>query len=105
MDEPTASLSKHEINELLNLIKSLQKQGLTVLFVSHKLDEIMSISQRVTILRDGNKIGTFDASELDDQKIAYYMTGKTFDQNEKRGTEKFGKNSSKLKICAKRGTI
>lgn len=103
MDEPTASLSKHEINELLNLIKSLQKKGITILFVSHKLDEIMSISQRVTILRDGNKIGTFNASELDEQKIVYYMTGKTFEQKVKRETKKFGKKLLEIKdLCKKK---
>ncbi len=79
MDEPTASLSKHEIDELLKLIISLQKKGFTIVFVSHKLDEIMSISQRVTVLRDGDKIGTYNAEELDEHKIEKLMTGMEFD--------------------------
>lgn len=79
MDEPTASLSKYEIDELLKLIIRLQKKGLTIVFVSHKLDEIMSISQRVTVLRDGGKIGTHDATELDERKIEKLMTGKEFE--------------------------
>ncbi|NCD33658.1 MAG: sugar ABC transporter ATP-binding protein [Spartobacteria bacterium] len=79
MDEPTASLSKYEIDELLKLIKRLQRKGLTIVFVSHKLDEIMSISQRVTVLRDGDLIGTHDASELDERKIEKLMTGMEFE--------------------------
>lgn len=82
MDEPTASLSKHEIDELLKLIISLQKKGFTIVFVSHKLDEIMSISQRVTILRDGDKIGTYQAQDLDERKIEKLMTGREFDINQ-----------------------
>ncbi len=87
MDEPTASLSKHEIDELLKLIKTLQKNGITIVFVSHKLDEITSISDKVTVLRDGVKIGTYDAAELDDKKIAYLMTGEEF-ENEKGKVKK-----------------
>ncbi|TYB86952.1 MAG: sugar ABC transporter ATP-binding protein [Kosmotoga sp.] len=91
MDEPTASLSKHEIDELLNLIKKLQKKGLTILFVSHKLDEIMRISERVTVLRDGEKIGTYDASEMNDNKLTYLMTGKEFSWTKKNKREEAGK--------------
>jgi simple sugar transport system ATP-binding protein len=96
MDEPTASLSKHEIDELLKLIISLQKKGFTIVFVSHKLDEIMSISQRVTILRDGNKIGTFSADELDERKIEKLMTGREFDFN--KSENKFITDKTVLEI-------
>ncbi|MGC9384678.1 MAG: sugar ABC transporter ATP-binding protein, partial [Kosmotogaceae bacterium] len=101
MDEPTASLSKHEIDELLNLIKKLQKKGLTILFVSHKLDEIMRISERVTILRDGEKIGTYDASEMNDSKIAYLMTGKEFALTKKNKREDAGKKILEIKNFCK----
>ncbi|MGC9385189.1 MAG: sugar ABC transporter ATP-binding protein, partial [Kosmotogaceae bacterium] len=101
MDEPTASLSKHEIDELLNLIKKLQKKGLTILFVSHKLDEIMRISERVTVLRDGEKIGTYEASEMDDNKIAYLMTGKKFVLTKKEEIEEKGKKILEVKNLCK----
>jgi simple sugar transport system ATP-binding protein len=76
MDEPTASLAKNEIKALFAVIKELQKKGITILFVSHKLDEIMEISERVTVLRDGKKIGVFENKNLDNKKISYLMTGK-----------------------------
>ena len=92
MDEPTSSLARHEIDTLFSIIKELQKTGITILFVSHKLNEIMEISERVTILRDGEKVGLFDRKDIDDKKLAYLMTGKKFSQ------EKLMKKAKKEKI-------
>jgi simple sugar transport system ATP-binding protein len=82
MDEPTSSLARNEIDALFTIIKELQKAGITILFVSHKLDEVMEISERVTVLRDGKKVGLFDRKDINDKKLAYLMTGKEF-TNEK----------------------
>ena len=95
MDEPTSSLARHEINALFSIIKELQKTGITILFVSHKLNEIMEISERVTILRDGVKVGLFDRKDIDDKKLAYLMTGKKFSQ------EKLAEKVKKEKILLK----
>ena len=102
MDEPTASLSKHEIDELLKLIINLQKKGFTIVFVSHKLDEIMSISQRVTVLRDGDKIGTYQAQELDERKIEMLMTGREFDLNQSTDKEITQKTVIEVRQLSKR---
>ncbi len=80
MDEPTSSLARHEIDALFSVIRQLRSAGITVLFVSHKLDEIMEISERVTVLRDGSKVGLFKRTEIDDKKLSYLMTGKEFTQ-------------------------
>ena len=80
MDEPTSSLALHEIDALFSVIQQLKSSGITVLFVSHKLDEVMEISERVTVLRDGNKVGVFNRNEIDDNKLSYLMTGKEFVQ-------------------------
>ena len=80
MDEPTSSLARHEIDALFSVIQQLRSAGITVLFVSHKLDEVMEISERVTVLRDGNKVGLFKRTEIDDKKLSYLMTGKEFAQ-------------------------
>ncbi len=76
MDEPTASLTRREIDRLIGIIRELQAHGIAALFVSHKLDEILEIAQRVTVLRDGSKVGTFDRGEVDRQRLGYLMTGK-----------------------------
>jgi simple sugar transport system ATP-binding protein len=75
MDEPTTALSRKEVDALFRVIKDLQKSGTAALFISHKLDEVFDIAERVTILRDGAKIGTFDPSELDDARLSFLMTG------------------------------
>lgn len=78
MDEPTASLTKKEVKALFSVIKSLQKQGIAILFVSHKLDEVFEISDRFTILRNGENVITGNTKELDSAKFAFYMTGREF---------------------------
>jgi simple sugar transport system ATP-binding protein len=78
MDEPTASLTRHEVDSLLALALELQRRGIAIVFVSHRLNEVMEIAQRVTVLRDGRKVGTFEASEMTDHRLALLMTGKEF---------------------------
>lgn len=80
MDEPTTALTKREVKALFSVIKSLQAQGISTLFVSHKLDEVFEISERFTILRNGENVVTGSTSELDDKKFAYYMTGREFEE-------------------------
>lgn len=75
MDEPTASLTRHEVDLLLETVRRLKQQGVSIVFVSHRLDEIVEIAERVTVLRDGCKVGTFPASEVDDKRLAELMTG------------------------------
>jgi simple sugar transport system ATP-binding protein len=76
MDEPTTALTKKEVRSLFTVIKNLQSQGIAILFVSHKLDEVFEISERFTILRNGTNVATGKTSDLDDKKFVYYMTGR-----------------------------
>jgi simple sugar transport system ATP-binding protein len=78
MDEPTSSLTRHEVNALLALTLELKRKGITVVFVSHRLDEVLEIAERVTVLRDGTLLGTYDAREMSDRRLATLMTGKEF---------------------------
>jgi simple sugar transport system ATP-binding protein len=78
MDEPTASLTRTEVNSLLRLVRSLKEKGICIVFVSHRLDEVLEVADRVTVLRDGKKVGTYPASEVNDKKLAVLMTGKAF---------------------------
>lgn len=75
LDEPTASLTRAEVDALLAVLRGLKQQGISIVFVSHRLDEIVEIADRVTVLRDGRKVGTFPASGLDDRRLAELMTG------------------------------
>ena len=78
MDEPTASLTNSEAEALFSVVRDLQARNLSVLFVSHRLNEVMEIAQRVTVLRDGEPAGVFDAGDLDDRRLTYLMTGREF---------------------------
>ena len=78
MDEPTSSLTRHEVDALLSLVRDLKAKGITIMFVSHRLKEVMEVAERVTVLRDGRKVGTFPAAEMDDKKLGLLMTGKAF---------------------------
>ena len=78
MDEPTTSLTKKEVHRLFEIILKLKEQGIAILFVSHKLDEVFEISERFTILRNGEIVGTGSTKELDQKKFSYYMTGREF---------------------------
>lgn len=75
MDEPTSALSKEEINNLFEIIKKLKEQGISIIYISHRLEEIFEIGDRVTILRDGQNQGTFDVQEIDKDKIIFEMLG------------------------------
>ncbi len=75
MDEPTASLTRHEVDLLLASVRRLKEQGVAVVFVSHRLEEVVEIAERVTILRDGRLVGTYPAAEIDDHRLAELMTG------------------------------
>ncbi len=75
-DEPTAALTKKEIDTLLNVILELKQRNITTIFISHKLDEVFKIADSITVLRDGIKVGDFEPSELDEKKLAFYMTGR-----------------------------
>lgn len=77
LDEPTSALSKVEIDRLFKVVFDLRDKGLSVLFVSHKLNEVLHIAQRVSILRDGNKVATLPREEVDNQKLIQLMTGKS----------------------------
>jgi len=78
MDEPTTALTTKEIGALFEIIRQLQAQGISILFVSHKLDEVFEISEGYTIFRSGENVAAGDTSELDQKKFAHYMTGKDF---------------------------
>ncbi len=76
MDEPTAVLSREETNFLFKQVRKLRDQGTSFVFVSHKLDEVMELTDRVTVLRDGQWVKTSPTSLLDGESIAQLMVGR-----------------------------
>ena len=78
MDEPTTALTRKEIDKLFTIIRRLQQQGVAILFVSHKLDEVFEIAERFTILRNGANVLEGNTADIDHQKFVYAMTGRNF---------------------------
>jgi len=81
MDEPTTALTKKEVDGLFRIILDLKARGISTLFVSHKLEEVFEISERFTILRNGEVAATCLPEELDRRKFSYFMTGREFEDS------------------------
>ncbi len=76
MDEPTSALSEKEVNTLFDLIEELKKQSIGIIYISHKMDEIYRIADRITIFRDGTYVSTHDADKLERDKLISLMVGR-----------------------------
>ena len=79
LDEPTAVLTPQERDKLFEVIRRLRDSGRTILFITHKLGEVMSLSDRVTVLRDGRSVAHLVTAETSPEEIARHMTGRTVD--------------------------
>jgi ABC-type sugar transport system ATPase subunit len=80
MDEPTAALSPREVQRLFSIVRELKSQGIAIIYVSHRLDEIFEIADRATILRDGEHVATHPVAELSRSRMIEFMVGRRLDQ-------------------------
>jgi len=76
MDEPTAALSEEETQSLFKIIKTLKSKGVSIIYISHRLKEIFEIADRVTVLRDGKKVGTFNTRNTNENELVTSMVGR-----------------------------
>lgn len=76
LDEPTAALTSVEVDELFRIMKELKAKGIGMVYISHRMDEIKRISDRVTVMRDGEYIGTVNTAETDNEEIVRMMVGR-----------------------------
>jgi ABC-type sugar transport system ATPase subunit len=77
LDEPSAVLSTRDLERLFAAIRSLRQSGGTVIYVSHRLDEVFAIADRITVLKDGARVGTLPASQVDQQGLVRMMVGRS----------------------------
>ncbi len=80
LDEPTSSLTENEVDKLFDIMRHLKNTGVGIIYISHKMEEVFEITDEVTILRDGNKVGTDYTKNLDMDKIINLMVGRTLSQ-------------------------
>lgn len=79
LDEPTASLTENETERLFDLIDRLKASGLAIIYITHRMQEIQRIADRITVLRDGQHVATLDAGEATEQGLIELMTGRTIE--------------------------
>ena len=79
LDEPTSALTESEVEILMDILRKLKRKGVTCIYISHKLSELIEIADRITVLRDGELIGTVDKENVDTSKLIYMMVGRTLD--------------------------
>ena len=104
MDEPTSSLSEHETEKLFRVIKDLRSNGISIVYISHRLEEIEHLADDVTILRDGEVVKTSPMSELDIPTIVHHMVGRELSDFYPQRTPKIGKTWLRAQsLCADNG--
>ena len=97
LDEPTAVLTPQETEELFEQLKLLREHGHTIIFISHKLNEVKALCNRMTILRDGKTMGTYEISDLDEREISRLMVGRDVSLDIEKEEMEFGKTVFSVK--------
>ena len=91
MDEPTATLTDKEVRKLFEIVKKLRAEGVSIIYISHRMEEAFELSDRITVLRDGEKIGTKVTAETNENEIIEMMVGKVvqdyFEEGESKTAE------------------
>jgi rhamnose transport system ATP-binding protein len=90
LDEPTAALSSHEVEELFAIVRQLRERGVAILFVSHRLEEVFRIADRLTVFRDGTHIITAPVSEINTEEIIKHMVGRELSNLFPKGEAEIG---------------
>lgn len=98
MDEPTSSLSNQEVQVLFQIMRDLLKEGISIVYISHRLEEIMQIGDNVTIFRNGKLVAHEEVSETDIPSIVAYMTGKAKDYVKKESRLDYDKAETILEV-------
>ncbi|MEF3331097.1 sugar ABC transporter ATP-binding protein [Oceanobacillus oncorhynchi] len=86
-DEPTASLTEKEIDELFKIIENLKSKGIAIVYISHRMDEIFKITDRITIMRDGEYVGSVDTKETTKDQLINMMVGRVVYEDPKQESE------------------
>jgi inositol transport system ATP-binding protein len=104
MDEPTSALSEHEVQQLFKIMRDLKAQGLSIIFVTHRLEEVHQICDRITILRDGRNVGSAEVTTINTADIIRMMVGRSMDELFQRsGVHQYGDTALQVRNLSRRG--
>jgi ABC-type sugar transport system ATPase subunit len=105
MDEPTSSLSYHEAERLWQVVRQLKLQGKTIVFVSHRLEDVFALAERVTVLRDGHKIASEAVGQLTRDRLVSLMVGRTLDESRSSLTRPLGRRVLEVRGLSRQGSF
>lgn len=105
LDEPTSSLSLKETQRLFDIIRRLQGKGVAIIYISHKMDEIFEISDRITVIRDGRYIDTVPTSQTSSEEVVRKMVGRSIEQFYVRSYNELSKVALRVENLTKRGVF
>lgn len=106
MDEPTASLTDREVKELLRTVKELKAKGISIIYISHRLEEVMEICDTITVMRDGKKIETRNRNEVDSiDTLIKLMVGRSLEQQYPKIKVKIGEEALRVENLTKEGVF
>jgi D-xylose transport system ATP-binding protein len=97
LDEPTAALTESEVETLFNILEKLRARGVGMIYISHKLDEVFAMSDRITVLRDGKTVGTHNAKDLTKDKVISLMVGRDVGEIFPESLHNFGETVLEVK--------
>ena len=99
MDEPTSSLSQGEVEILFGIIRLLQKKNIGIIYISHRLEELYAITDRIVVLRDGKMVGDLETANVDKDHLISLMVGRELDSFYTKNKHKIGEVALETKIC------
>lgn len=105
MDEPTSALSKNEIDQLFSVIQALKDKGVSIIYISHHLEEVFEICDRGTVLRDGNYVATIDPKQTSKDELIQLMVGRTLDQQYPKVKAKRGEEVMRVEHLNREGVL
>ncbi|MBC7811516.1 MAG: sugar ABC transporter ATP-binding protein [Burkholderiales bacterium] len=105
MDEPTSALSDNEVQQLFKIVRDLRAQGLSIIFVTHRLEEVHEICDRITVLRDGKNVGSANVADITTADIIRMMVGRSMDELFQRtGVHEYGDTALEVRGLSRKGT-
>jgi ribose transport system ATP-binding protein/rhamnose transport system ATP-binding protein len=105
LDEPTAVLGGHDVEQLLEMVRSLREHGVATIFISHRLDEIFGLADRYTVLKDGELVGSGDLADTDEDALVSMMVGRELEQLDSAVTTRAGAEALRVEGLSRAGVL
>ncbi len=105
MDEPSAVLTPYELQQLFSVLKAQRDRGVSIIYISHRLEEIFELADRVTVMKDGAKVKTLNVSETDKWEIVKLMVGRELGKHYPKRTHEIGEPVLELKNVTRKGKV